>query len=257
MRILILSVIFGAGALASVPIRDGCSEDAAIVARVEDNDPIQVRHAVIGETVPCYAVSVHQEGRDVQGFALGSTLRAIQAFEQTRELDSRVVIPAPAPPAPAPSADKVQQRPKGSPLQPSLHASFQAWSGVDTRGKPVKIVPADAKVTLVTFWNCESRPAREFAQSLMKTESQFRAKGLRAFGFVEARSRERADYYLDDMGLDYTQTLDRQRLAGIYGADPQKGTTLVIDAANNIVAVSSNREAIRAAIESVLSPAHD
>jgi hypothetical protein len=91
----------------------------------------------------------------------------------------------------------------------------------------------------------------------MKTESQFRVRGLRAFGFVEARNRGRAGYYLDDMGLDYPQTLDRQNLAATYAADAMKGTTLVIDASNNIVAVTSNPEAIRAAVESVLSPPQD
>ena len=74
MRILILSVVFLASAAASVPIRDGCSEDSAVVADVQDSDPIQVRHGVLGETLPCYAVSVTQAGKELRGFILGSSL---------------------------------------------------------------------------------------------------------------------------------------------------------------------------------------
>jgi hypothetical protein len=248
MRILILHAVFLTGAGASVPVRDSCSEDAGIVANVHENDRIQIRHGVIGETIPCYAVSVTQEGRDVQGFILGTMLPAIQEFERTRALESRIPIPAPPPPSPA-------EKKVAEPSAPSR--SFQPWSGVDTRGKRMEVGSGTAKATLVIFWACESKLARRLAQDLMKTESEFRAKGLRAFGIVEAPNSGRAGYFLDDMGLDYPQALDRQRLAAKYRAHPTRGTTLVIDASNNIVAVSSDPKEIRAAVTRLLSPERD
>ncbi len=243
MRILILAAVFIAGAEASVPVRDACGEDATIVANIQENDRIQVRHGVVGEAVPCYAVSVSQAGAEVRGFILGATLPAIRQFERTRALETRAAIPAPPPAAPGEKSAGL------SPIGPP----FEPWGGVSTDGKQIEIDPAAAKATLVTFWDCESKAAQRSAQNLMKTADEFRAKGLKAFGFVEAANAGRAGYYLDDMGLDYPQTLDRQRLAAKYGADPTKGTTLVIDASNNVVAVSSNPAEIRAAVAKLTS----
>jgi hypothetical protein len=244
MRILILPFVFAACALASVPMRETCSEESEIVANVQPGDPIQIRHAVNGEAVPCYSVVVTQAGKEVQGFILGLALPAIQEFERTRALESRVFMPNP-PESAAKEEKKAPPAPVGPPFEP--------WSGVDTNGRRMQIVPAKAKATLVVFWNAGSRPAERLVHDLMKTESEFGPKGLRAFGLVGAASTGRANYFLDDMGLDYPQALDRQRLAAKYNVDPAKGATLVVDAANNVVAISSNPAEIRAAVARLLS----
>ena len=70
---------------------------------------------------------------------------------------------------------------------------------------------------------------------------------------IEAASREKASYYLEDMGLDAPQAFDRQGLAAKYNADTAKGTTLVVDSSNNVVAVSSNPAEIRAVVARLLS----
>jgi hypothetical protein len=245
MRFLIFPVVFIAGALASVPVRDACSEDAVILANIQESDPIQIRHGVVGETIPCYAVSVTQAGTEVRGFILGTSLPSIQEFDRKRAQESR--MPIPTPPAPVPEEKKPAVSHTAGP-------PFEAWSGVDTNGKRMHIAPGDARVTLVTFWAAQSRAARRLAQNLMTTESEFKPKGLRSFGLVEAVNVGRAKYYLDDMGLDYPQALDGQKLAAKYNADPMKGTTLVIDASNHIVAISSNPAEIRAAVASLLAP---
>jgi hypothetical protein len=247
MRIVILSVVVAAGALASVPVRDACGEDATIVANVQENDPIQVRHGMVGETTPCYAVSVTQAGKEVQGFILGSSLAAVQEFERTRALESRVILPAPPPAEPSAAPEK-----KVLPPMPPIGPPFESWSGVDVKGKRMQITPGSAKVTLVTFWAGGSRSAERLAKNVTKTEGEFREKGLKAYGLMEAPNLSKANYYLDDMGLDYPQALDHG-LARKYSADPIKGTTLVIDASNNVVAISSNPTEIRAAVARLLS----
>jgi len=211
------------------------------VAQVQENDRIQVLHGVIGETVACYAVSVAQAGTEIRGFILGNTVPAIQQFERRRAQETRLAIPGSLP------------SPGEKAAMPSSGPPFTSWRGFDTSGKRMEVDPATSKATMVTFWDCESKAAQRNAQNLMKTESEFRAKGLKAFGFVEANNAGRAGYYLDDMGLDYPQVLDQQRLAAKYGADPTKGTTLVIDASNTIVAMSSNPSEIRAAVAKLLS----
>jgi hypothetical protein len=242
MRSLILPVVFLASAWASVPVRDACSEDASVVANVQESDAIQIRHAVAGESVPCYAVSVMQASGEVRGFILSATLPVIQEFERTRALESRVPLHAPPP---AEKKVAVPMTPVGPPFEP--------WSGADLKGKRMQIDPGAAKVTLVTFWAIESGTARRYVGNLMKTESEFRPRGLRSFGFMQVASVERANYYLEDMGLDFPQAYDRQKLAAKYNADASKGTTLVVDASNNVVAISSNPVEIRAAVARLLS----
>jgi len=239
MRIVVLPVSI-AMVLASVPVRDACSEDGTILAAVQEGDPIQVRHAVTGERVPCYSVLVTQAGKEVQGFILGSVLPAIQEFERTRAVESRVAVPV----SPEAAAKKTPLLPIGPP--------FETWTGVDIKGRRMQIVPGEWKATLVTFWSADSGTARRFVENLKKTESEFRPRGLRSFGLIEG-SMSRANYYLEDMGLDGPQTIDRQGLAAKYSADPRKGTTLVVDASNNVVAISSNPVEIRAAVARLLS----
>jgi hypothetical protein len=221
----------------SVAIHDSCSEDSAIVANVAESSPIQVRHAVVGESLPCYAVSVGE----VQGFILGNSLAVTREFERKRALESRVPIPVPPPVA----ADKKIPLAPAAPL-------FESWSGTDTTGRRIQI-GATSKATLVTFWSVQSGAARRYVETLKKIEAEFRSKGLRSFGFIEAPSMARANYYLDDMNLDCPQALDRDRLAAKYKVDPAKGTTLVLNASSNVVAISSNPAEIRAAVTRLLS----
>jgi hypothetical protein len=245
MRILISFALSVSSALASVPVRDGCSEDATVLANIQEGDPIQVSHGVLGESLPCYAVAVNQAGNEIRGFILGSTLPAIQEFERRLAVEARVTLPEPPPAAEPASKAIAAPRPTG-PL-------FEAWSGVTLDGKRMHIAPGDAKVILVTFWTAQSGAARHAVESVMKVESEFRPRGLRSYGLVQAPSAERAKYYLDDMGLDSPQALDRQSLAAKYHADPVRGTTLILDQSNHIIAASSNPAEIRAAVAKLLS----
>jgi hypothetical protein len=242
-RTCILFVVVSAGLFASVPGRDACSEDGVILADAQAGDPIQVRHAVSGEAIPCYSVVVTQAGKEVQGFILGSALPVIQDFERTRALESRVAVPAP--PEPLPGEKKPPLRPVGP--------SFEPWTGADIKGKRVQITASDSKATLVTFWAVQSSAARRYVENLKKTEAEFRPRGLRSFGMIQAAGAGRAGYYFEDMGLECPQAIDRQALATKYNADTTKGTTLVIDASNNVVAISSNPAEIRAAVARLLS----
>ena len=117
----------------------------------------------------------------------------------------------------------------------------------------MQVSGGDARVTLVTFWSVQSGAARRYVENFKKTETEFRAKGVKSFGMVEAPSAARAGYYLDDMGLQSPQAFDRQGLAAKYHADTAKGTTLVVDASNHVVAISSNPAEIRAAVTTLLS----
>jgi hypothetical protein len=242
-RLLLFPLVFIPVALASIPVRDACNEDGVILADVQSGDPVQVRHAVVGETKPCYSIVLTQAGKEVQGFILGSALPVIQEFERTRALESRIAVPLV--PGAAPGDKK-------APLPP-IGPAFEPWNGVDIKGRRMQIAPADAKVTLVTFWSVESGAARHWVENLRKTEGEFRPRGLRSFGLMEGGTAIRASYFLEDMGLDCPQAFDRQGLAAKYSVDPRKGTTLVVDASNNVVAISSNSAEIRAVVARLLS----
>jgi len=239
---IILPIMLIAAANASVPIRDACSEDASVVANVQESDAIQIRHAVSGESLPCYAVSVMQASGEVRGYIVSNTLPVIQEFERRRALESRIPMPA------LPETEKKAVVPM-TPVGPA----FEPWSGADLKGKRMQIDPAAGKVTLITFWAVESGAARRYVGNLMKIESEFRPRGLKSFGFMQVASRERADYYLEDLSLDFPQASDRQKLGSKYNVDANKGTTLVVDSSKNVVAVSSNPAEIRAAVARLLS----
>jgi hypothetical protein len=245
MRILVLPVLFAAGASASIPVRDACSEDASVVANIQETDAIQIRHAVSGESVPCYAVSVMQASGEVRGFLIGSTLPVVQEFERRRALESRVPLAE----APAVASEEKKRMAPMTPVGPP----FGTWSGQAVNGRRVQIAPGSAPVTLVTFWSAESGAARRYVKRLMATESEFGGKGLKSYGLVETGNATRAGYFLDDLGLIAPQAIDRQGLGAKYKADPVQGTTLVLDRSNQVVAISSNPVEIRAAVARLLS----
>jgi len=241
MRLAILAIISASAAVASVAIHDGCTEDSAIVAKASENDPMTVLHGVNGESLPCYAVSMTQSGKEIRGYVIDSKAPVIEEFVRVHALESRVQIPLPpAPAAPEPGQRKALTGPP-----------FEPWSGVDMDGKRLKVDGSNAKVTLVLLWSSESAAGRRAATALMRTESQFRSKGLKAYGLVQAPSMESISYRLDDMGLDYPQAWDRQGAAAKYHANAG-GTTLVIDSTNHIVLSSSDATQIRAAVQDVL-----
>jgi len=241
---LFLFTVLVADAAASISVRDGCGEDASSIATIQRSDAIRVEHGVMGESAPCFAVSLEKNGNTVRGYVSDTTLPAIVEFERTRALESRVPIHEPPPP-PATAKKLSEARPTGPP--------FEAWVGVGINGKRLQIGTGDAKITLLTFWSAPSAAARRSASSIMTTEAEFRAKGLKVYGMAQAMNLGKLGYYMDDMGLDYPVALDRQGLAAKYGADANKGTTLVIDASNHIIASSSNPAEIRAAIVKLLS----
>jgi hypothetical protein len=247
MRILILPLFCVSSFAASVAVRDGCGEDASLVATIQDSDAISVEHGVVGESIPCYAVSLEKGGTTVRGYISEATLPAIVEFERKRALESRVPIPEPPPP-PAEVGKDGKKAPQPKPTGPP----FEAWAGADINGKRIQI-GGNAKITLLTFWSAPSPTARHSAETIMKTEAEFRGRGLKVYGMTTAMSSGKLGYYMDDMGLDYPVAMDHQGLAAKYGADPSKGTTLVIDSSNHIIASSSDQKEIRAAVLKLLS----
>jgi len=244
----VLLVLFSLSCLAAtVPVRDACGEDGSVVAIIQPSDAIRVEHGVVGESVPCYAVTLQQGGKTVRGYVSDATLPDIVEFERKRATESRVPIPEPPPaPAPAPGQKKPSEpRPTG-PL-------FEPWSGADFKGRRLEIGGGSAKVTLVTFWSAESAAGRKAAETLARTGDEFRAKGLQAIAMVQPISPAKLGMYLDDMSMDCPVAYDRQGLAAKYGASPAKGTTLVIDSSNHIVAASANAAEIRAMVTKLLS----
>ncbi len=228
--------------MAAVAIRDGCAEDSAIVAKAAESDSMTVLHGVNGESLPCYAVSMTQSGKEIRGYVVDSKAPVVQEFVRKHALESRVQIP---PPPPALAAPEPGQR------KTLTGPPFEPWSGADINGTRLKIDGGNAKVTLVLLWSSETVGGRRAAVDLMKTESQFRSKGLNAYGLVQAPSKESISYRLDDMGLDYPQAWDRQGTAAKYHAGAG-ATTLVIDSTNHIVLSSSDPAQIRAAVQDVL-----
>jgi AhpC/TSA family len=246
MRIWALILVSASLALATVPVRDGCTEDSSVIVTIKDSDPISVKHGVVGEASACYAVSVTQAGAEVTGYVLGDSLPAVVEFERKRAAESRVPVPEPPPPPPGdPAAKKTAvDRPTGPPFEP--------WSGTDVKGKKLQIGGANAKVTLVVFWAPQSASGRRYAEMLSKTGNEFQPKGVKSFGVVPVLPKDRLDFLLDDLNVSYPLAFDKG-MSAKYGVDIAKGTTLVIDSSNHIIASSSDPKEIRATVVKLLS----
>jgi hypothetical protein len=231
-----------------VPVRDGCGEDAAVLATAQGDDQITVHHGVAGEVLPCYAVSLSRSGTEVRGYVLGSALPAVQEFERRRATESRVPIEAPPPASPGVGKiDKTIEDPG-----PLAGRQFPPWTGVDLHGRPVSI-PGNAKLTLVVFWRPQSKAARFHAADVQLIAFRFNDRGLKTVGLSVGANAAATNYAIEDMTFKIPLALDRSNLATEFGVDANKGATLVLDASGKVVASSSDPKKILAIVSKLLS----
>jgi hypothetical protein len=246
---LLTSLATDAGTALSV--RDGCSEDAVILANVQTSDQIAIHHGVAGETLPCYAVSVVLSGAEVRGYVLGTSLPAVQEFERRRALESRISIPAPPPPAEKEASDKTISPEDAGPF---AGRQFPDWSGVDWNGKHVTMHPGDAKITLVAFVNPRSKAARLQIVGISFIMSKFGNKALKSVGLIEGASLFDTKTYMEDLEVNFPLASDRSSLAKDFGAEPSKGTILVLDSSSKVVASSTDSKKIQSILTKLLAP---
>jgi tetratricopeptide (TPR) repeat protein len=105
------------------PLRSGCSESAAVVARLHAGDPVQVKFALAGGAQACYVVSAVVDGKTVQGNLPADALTGLEDFERARRAAAPVTATV-STSAPSPSAATVPMpRPKTS--SPELDRAIQ------------------------------------------------------------------------------------------------------------------------------------
>jgi hypothetical protein len=66
----------------ATPLRDGCSSDSDVVAKLDAGAPVKIRYALAGESVPCYKVTVEIAGKTVDGFMPASAISGLDEFEK-------------------------------------------------------------------------------------------------------------------------------------------------------------------------------
>jgi hypothetical protein len=247
---LFLLTALAADGSTGVPVRDGCSEDAATVANVQPSDQIVVQHGMAGEALPCYAVSVTSSGAEVRGYVLGNSLPAVQEFERRRALESRIAIPAAPPPAAKGPVDKTISPEEAGPL---AGRQFPEWSGVDWNGKPVAI-RADAKLTIVGFMNPRSKAARLQIVGMSYLMTRFGRQGVRSVGLISGASLFDTKTYMEDLEVSFPLAADRLALAKEFGADTSKGTLLVLDPSRKVIASSTDAKKIQDILAKLLAP---
>ncbi len=78
----------------NTPLRTGCSDGAAEVARLSKGDPVKIRFALAGSRQPCYSVTVESGGNKLQGYLLAEDLSGLESFDQSRRQAPSVGVPA-------------------------------------------------------------------------------------------------------------------------------------------------------------------
>src|SRR5579863_186883 len=89
--LLALSVINAEPAVAvsvkedNTALRSGCADDAPIVQKLAAGDPIKLRFALSGESVPCYKVAVEVGGRQIEGYLPATAIAGLDSFDKGRK----------------------------------------------------------------------------------------------------------------------------------------------------------------------------
>ena len=83
---ILIPLLFLAAAAQTVkvdqfPLRSGCGESDAVVARLHAGDPVQVKFALAGEKQPCYVVSATVDGKVVEGNLPADALTGLEEFD--------------------------------------------------------------------------------------------------------------------------------------------------------------------------------
>jgi hypothetical protein len=249
---ILLFTALAADTVGGTPMRDGCGEDAAIVATIVASDQVAVQHGVAGEALPCYAVSIVRSGGEVRGYVLETSLAAVQEFERLRALESRIPIPAvPIPPAAASTEKKAVDRTLSTEeAGPLAGRQFPSWNGVDWKGKSVSIRPDDAKLTLVAFVSPKSKAGRFEIVDLSILTSRFSAQGLKSVGFIEGASVFDTKTYMEDLLVNFPLAADNASLASQFGANQ----LLLLDKSGKVVASGTDVKRIQTVVGKLLTP---
>ncbi len=105
---ILIPLLFLAAAAQTVkvdqfPLRSGCGESDAVVARLHAGDPVQVKFALAGEKQPCYVVSATVDGKVVEGNLPADALTGLEEFDRSRRNAAPVIESAEAPKAATPA----------------------------------------------------------------------------------------------------------------------------------------------------------
>jgi len=236
MKPLRLILLIGAGAAIAPaePLLTGCDSAGPEIAQVRAADNLRIVSAIAGEGETCYEAVLKRDGNDTTGYLLGENSPAVQAFVRQREkaaVDSfqaqdewaHLMAKQAKTPAPAVSGPKPGE-------------VFEDFSARDLTGKSISLSGLGGRVTLVTFWSPRSPGSVNQLASLLPLFNQYRRSGLRAVGISADPNASHSWETLDDVTLGWPQIPDHAGLAAKYGADPKKGTTLVLDSSHHIVA---------------------
>ena len=79
------------------PLRSGCADTDAVVARLHAGDPVQIKFALAGEKQPCYVVTATVDGKPVDGNLPADALTGLDEFDKSRRDAAPVITPVEAP----------------------------------------------------------------------------------------------------------------------------------------------------------------
>ena len=237
MHLLLLLALFQAApALASEPLRSGCSDDDPQIALVGPSDRVEVQTALAGDSLTCYKISVIHDGSSLTGYVLGDSLPAIAIFVHRRERASEDAAKLETRMAREAARVKTQGTDPTKPTDPLVSTQFAEFTGRDSTGKLVSLSALGGRATLITFWSPASPRSISELTHTLPLYNQFHKSGLQAVGVSMDPQTDRISESLDDITLPWPQMADKSGLAGRYHIDPRAGKTLVLDSSHRIVA---------------------
>jgi peroxiredoxin len=233
-----LFIAVGATAVAAstdrtFPLLDDCSNTSDVVAKLSESDSVRVRYSLGGSPETCYAVAATFDGKNVEGFVLGTGHPAIASFESEARTHIREV---PAPPKPDPESTLRPDKP-APPPPPVGPSSFAGLRAVDMRGRRVDLDSIRSPYVVLYFFSGSDKKLMRDSEGLEQFYNQYHKKGYELVGVGSNSGKAGMQAYAQEVEAVWPLVQDRGEITSRYKVNPQT-PYYVLDQHRNVIATA-------------------
>ncbi len=215
----------------TVPLLDDCSTSAAVLAQVDAAAPVKVRFSLGGSPETCYAVAATVEGKQLDGFFLGTAHPAVAEF--AREIKAQALI-VPVIPVARP-VETAKTASESAPATSKATRSFSGFRAADSRGRIVDLDRIRSPYVVVYFWRAGDRKFIQESEAMEQFQQQYGPKGFYVVGVGEGPGAVRA--YQQQVEAIWPLIPDNGALAEKFGVTATAGYYL-LDQNRNVIATA-------------------
>ena len=222
-----------------------CSEPEKAGAMIHSSDELRVRYSLAGYQQTCYAVTVTQNEKQINGYVLGAAHPAIAEFEREARTHIPEPPPPPPPPKPAAPASVKAELPEGP-------ATFAGLRLVDVKGHRVDLDSIRAPNVVLYFWSPSNPRSARDVENLDGVYEQFRRKGVEMVGIALGVGAQRARRAAEQDEAVWPIAADSGAIANQYHVNPER-PYYILDSQRKVVASLKSSSEIGGALQKLWS----